>query len=48
MINIRFVVCLSCLKESGVKMLIIYFVIFLLKGLYLNVGSVVKDYYIIV
>lgn len=37
MINIRFVVCLSCLKESGVKMLI-YFVIFLLKGLYLNVG----------
>lgn len=47
MINIRFVVCLSCLKESGVKMLI-YFVIFLLKGLYLNVGSVVKDYYIIV
>lgn len=47
MINIRFVVCLSCFKESGVKMLI-YFVIFLLKGLYLNVGSVVKDYYIIV
>lgn len=40
-------ILINCLKESGVKMSI-YFAIFLPKGLYLNVGSVVKDYYTIV